>query len=508
MTVAGAYVARVGASPLAVVLTLFGVFLPILVVPYAFSDDYPLLWMADGGGPSVQFGKTIVDAGAVNGRPIAGLATQLFFSAANTIDHLRFVRLIGVIGIVALALLLHWALVQSRIRPGLAALIAIFVCTMPPFQVWASWTLLFSVPFGALLAGGASRVVVAAFDGPRELLLDRLVAAVGLLLAALLTYQPAAMFFWVFMAVALIGATTDAKRAWRLVYGHFGVAAASLGGAYAVIKLSVHILGEHATGATRNTLVHDARGKVDWFVHSPLYQAANLFGLVPTRWVAALVAIVTIVGMLLLLGRCARPFLYATVAIILVPLTFLPNLIVEENSPTFRVQEALTGLLALYAALGAIGIWLEVRRLLRPRLHRTRLVLVERAAFVLAAGVVAVSAVYACNNVLRLFADPQMTELRLLRSQVAALPTGVQRVAFVQTGYTQGLTKLALVGEFGVPTTTQIFNLEPSVLLLLHEEGRLPMNAARPTVEILPWDTTATPMNEPVIDLRGMQRLR
>src|ERR1051325_8258561 len=83
----GAYIARAGVSPLAVALTLFGVFLPVLVVPYAFSDDYPLLWMADGGGPSVQFGKTIIDAGAINGRPIAGLATQLFFSAANTIDH-------------------------------------------------------------------------------------------------------------------------------------------------------------------------------------------------------------------------------------------------------------------------------------------------------------------------------------------------------------------------------------------------------------------------------------
>jgi len=91
---------------------------------------------------------------------------------------------------------------------------------------------------------------------------------------------------------------------------------------------------------------------------------------------------------------------------------------------------------------------------------------------------------------------------------VKALPDGVSRVAFVQTGYTQGLTKLALVGEFGVPTSVQLFNLEPSVYLLLHEQGRLPTDAARPTVDLFPPETPSVPTGEPVIDLRGMQNLR
>ena len=36
-----------------------------------------------------------------------------------------------------------------------------------------------------------------------------------MLIAALLTYQPAAMFFWVFLAVALIGAADDGDGPWR-----------------------------------------------------------------------------------------------------------------------------------------------------------------------------------------------------------------------------------------------------------------------------------------------------
>jgi hypothetical protein len=503
------YVATVGTSPLAIVLTLAAVFASVTIIPYAFSDDYPILWMAIGGGPSVQFGKNVVDAGAINGRPFAGLITQWLFSAAGTVENLRWVRLLTVVGIIALALLLQWALVRSGIKPVVAALIAIFICSMPPFQVWASWTLLVSTPFAALAAAGASRVAVAAVDGPRRIMTDRLVGAGGLLLAALLTYQPAAMLFWVFFAVALIGAAQEPQRAGRLVRVHFGLAAVTLAIAYLVIKVSVHLIGTHATGASRNTLVHDYGGKLDFFFQRPLYQALNLFKLVPSLWVAIPVAIIATVGtLLLILQRCARPILYVGVGLALIPLSFLPNLVVAENTPNFRVQVAITSLIALYASLGVIGIWIGVRDWLGPRLRTNSLLTVERIAFGCCVGVVGVTAFLAAQNVVTLFADPQLTELRLLRSQVAALPANPPRVAFVQTGYTQGLTKLALLGEFGVPTTVQIFNLEPSLYLLLHEEGRLPMDAARPTVDLYSPDATTFPHGEPVIDLRFMPNLR
>jgi hypothetical protein len=504
-----AYISRMKATPLAIVLTMLFVFLPVLVIPYAFSDDYPFLWIADGGRSTTQFGNNVVSAQTINGRPFAGLATEWAFSAAGTIENLRWVRFVGVIGMIALALLLQWALVRSGFKPIAAALIAVFVCTMPPFQVWASWTVLFSTPWAALAAGGASRLAVAAVDGPRRLMTDRLVGAAGLLLAALLTYQPAAMFFWVFFAVALIGAAQERRRAGRLARAHFGIAAVSLAIAYVVIKVSVHVIGSHTTGAARNTLVRDYGVKIDWFLHGPLYQSLNLFKLVSSLWLAYAVALVAIVGLvLLILRRCARPALYLGIGIALIPLSFLPNLVVSENSGGFRIKAALTGLLALYAALGAIGIWITARDWLKPQIGGTKFAAAERLAATAAVTVVGLSIFQAANNVLTLFADPQLTELRLLRSQVRALPPNLSRVAFVQTGYTQGLTKIALESEFGYPTTSQTWNLEASLYLLLHEEGRLPMDAVRPQVDLLTPDTTTVPKGEPVIDLRFMQNLR
>src|SRR5712691_9528691 len=131
-----AYVAASRERLLIVALTVFGMYLPTVIVPYAFSDDYSFLWMADSREPSPQFGKNILDASAIGGRPIAGLISDLFFSTAGTIDNLRFMRLFGLIGIVALALLLNWALVRSGVQPTAAALVSVLVCSLPAFEVF------------------------------------------------------------------------------------------------------------------------------------------------------------------------------------------------------------------------------------------------------------------------------------------------------------------------------------------------------------------------------------
>jgi hypothetical protein len=500
-----------GSGPIVVVIALavFAMFASTVIVPYAFSDDYPILSMADGLGSSPWLGKTVLDASAVNGRPFAGLLNSFFFSAAGTIDNLRFVRLITVIGIVALALLLHWALVRSGIRPTPAALIVVLVCSLPAFQVYSSWTVLVASPYSALLGGGASLLAVAATDAPRNLIADRMIGATGMLLAALLIYQPPAMFFWVFLAVALIGAVHESGRALRIVSMHLGVAAVALALAYLVVKLGVHAVGTSAPNAGRNALTHDVMGKVRWFFEWPLYRSLNLFDLTPTPWLAVLVGTIAAGGTLLLLRhRGARSLLYVGIAAVLIPLSFLPNLVVAENSPTYRTEVSISSLIALYACLGAIGIWLNIRDWLRRRVSDHALIAAERLALAVSAALVATSAFVAAKNVTTLFVEPQNTELRMIRSQVAALPAGVRHVGFVQTGYDQGMAKLVLSDEFGVPSSAQPWSPEPLVLLILREKGRLAANGPHPIVDTLPSYTTTLPRNEPVVDVRGLQRLR
>jgi hypothetical protein len=506
-----AYVSNCRWTLLGTTLAVVGVFLPTVIVPYAFSDDYTDLYMADGWGGTAQFGKNIIDASAITGRVFSGLLIQWFFAAAGTIENLRFVRLVAVITIAALALLLHWALVRAGFSAFGAALVAVLLCTLPAFQVYASWAVLFSSPLAALLAGAASLFTVSAVDGPRQLERDRYLGAVFLVVAALLIYQPAAMFFWVFFAIALVGAARQSRRSLRLVEAHFGVGFAALALAYVDIKVTVLVMGNSTTGAARNTLSHDVVGKTRWFVHQPLYRSLNVFDLTPTPWFAALVAVVSASGIVLwLLRRGARPLLYVGVGLVLIPLTYLPNLVVTDMWPAYRTQVAINALIALYLCLGAIGLWGTFGGWLKPRVGADALVAFNRAALGLAVVFVVTSVATAARNVTTLFVLPHMTEQRLLRSRVAALPDGAARIAFIQTDWYGGATRQVVYDEFGLPSSTRQWTLEPAVDLILNEEGRLAKTGPRPPVEVWPsWTTTSSiPKGEPVIDLRELSRLR
>ena len=502
-----AYAAGHGRALVGIALAIIAVFLPTLIVPYGFTDDYSFLWLAVSREPSPMFGRSLIENGTAGGRPLSGVLHDLFYSAAGTIDNLRFLRLTAVAGIVLLALLLHRELVRSRIATVPAALIAVLTCTMPAFQVYASWAALFVAPYASILAGGASIVATAAVGAPRGLMPERLTVATLMLLAALLVYQPAAMFFWVFLAVALVGSAANGARTARLLRMHLGVAAIALPGAFLAVRLGVHLVGQ-GPQAHRNTIAHDPIGKARWFVEQPLYRALNLVDVTPSPWLAGIVGAIAIGGMLLLArGRCERPLTCLGVALLLVPLSYLPNLVVSDNGATYRTQAGLSALVVLYTSLGVLGIWMAARARIRSRAAARLWPAIDRLALAGAVALVAATSFVTAKNVLTLFVEPQSTELRLIRSQVAALPNGEGRIGFIATSYTQGMSKVVVGDEFGLPTSSHTYPLRPLVLLILREEGRLSPSGLLPVVDVLPWDAPR-PTNEPVIDAHELKSFR
>ena len=141
-----AYLASSRTAVVGVALSVFAMFIPVATVPYAQTDDYALLWMAISGRSDPQVGRSIFDANAVQGRPLQGLLDSWLFSAAGSIDNLRFLRVLAVVAIAAFGVLLHWTLVRSGFRSAFAALIAVLICSLPAFQVYGAWAVLFSTP--------------------------------------------------------------------------------------------------------------------------------------------------------------------------------------------------------------------------------------------------------------------------------------------------------------------------------------------------------------------------
>src|SRR5262249_14151770 len=150
---------------------------------------------------------------------------------------------------------------------------------------------------------------------------------------ALLVYQPPAMFFWVFLAVALVGSVHDQRRAAQIVRRHVEVAVVALPLALAIGKLAAHVAHNTSPNAVRSQLTLDALGKLRWFAAHPLYRSLNLFELTASPWLAVIVVAVAAGGVLAwLLMHSDRPFLFILTAAALVPLSFLPNLVVKENN--------------------------------------------------------------------------------------------------------------------------------------------------------------------------------
>jgi hypothetical protein len=498
------YFADSGLILLVIAVTIFAMFLPVLIASYAFSDDYPLLSAANGFAPTGWFHAIVIEIYGSQGRPFAGLAVGLLFRAAGSIGNLSFVRLGAVIGIMGIAILLHFALVRAGIRSRAAALIAVLVCSMPPFGVYAAWATTSPCPYAAVLAGCASLVAVAAADAHGKLATSRLLAAIGMMVASLLVYQPAAMFFWVFFAIALIGVAPEHARGLRIVRSHVVTAAIALPIAFAVVKLSATIMTQ-----PRSTLTHDPIGKIRWFLADPLYRALNLYELTPSRWLACMVAAIAAGGLLILFRRrCTSPAMYIAIAAALVPLTYFPNLVVAESWASYRSQVSLSALIVVYLCFGALGIWAVVRNWLQLCLTQHTMRALEHFLFALSIGFVGACVLVAARNVATFFVEPQSTELQMIRSQVAALPAGISRIGFVRTSFNEGMAKSVGLDEYGIPSTAQLWSLRASVVLILQEEGRLTPRGAQPIVDILPWETTTLPTDEPVIDVRGIRRFR
>src|SRR5262249_51108983 len=119
----------------------------------------------------------------------------------------------------------------------------------------------------------------------------------------------------------------------------------------------------------RSTLNHDVIGKLRWFWNQPLLNAFNLFDLVAKWWLAGPIAALAAIGIVVLhvdRGREALGFL--ALAIALVPLSYLPNLVIAEDWASYRSLGALSALCMVYAWLGLLGIW----RALLPRVRDSR----------------------------------------------------------------------------------------------------------------------------------------
>lgn len=322
------------------------VYSPALYGYYAHHDDY-LYWGWDRRHLEEypQFSRSLVA-----GRPLGGLALSvsgLFVEKVADLNHLRFVS-------VLLMTLCAWIcfgwLKKILPRSRDAFLLTAMIFTLPPFQIMASWAV------SVLNATAMTLSVMAAVLAGRGLSARSWkewarnkysLGAVGVLVLSLMTYQPAAMFFWVGVALILLASQGTIIELKGKVFNLLWTGASALllyGGILLGINAvyGVEISKEPIYNPTAIDFL--PLQKLKWFLSDPLVAGFNLWEIFPSVFAAQIVGcfVLGTVAAAVLRSQKDRQKIFMVIAlcVALIVLSLLPSLVTMNSVSGYRLYVA------------------------------------------------------------------------------------------------------------------------------------------------------------------------
>lgn len=459
-----------------------------LFTRYGFLDDYPFLAGALRG--ELLFGQVMA-----GGRPVYALLLKLFFSWVRDLGDLRYGRLFGVVGMAWLALNFYRTLVGQRWNPVESVLVSLIVFTLPSFQVYAAWTITSFYVYAVLAASDAFALLERALANPREWARWGFVlAALFLQLLAITIHQSAAMFFWVFAAVRLCNPEMPFREVRQRLgwYGTFMGIGLLCG--FAIHKLGVAVYGTAGLQQERLTLAVDWQGKMVWFLREPLMNALGGFWLFPPAGVSLSVALLIGGGLWLYFrGGVMERLRMGLILLILLPLSYLPNLAVAENWASYRTFAALAALLVVYGFFALQGYHRFLRRFFPLPFALVTLSVCALVATSLAA-----------YNVTTRFVVPQFRELEFIRMHLERADlsrvSGIFIIGLLSQQWQSALGPIVRYDEFDFPSSARSWGPPYMVFALLCEVKR--EYASLPITLAPPDDSFVPPADALIIDMR------
>jgi hypothetical protein len=409
----------VGARIARIVL-LLGVlvcYAPAVIHEYGICDDFPTL--LEAGRPN----SLLIPANISLGRPLTGWLLNESYSVTHTIANLRYLRAAGIVGIMLLAWLIQRRLIGClRRSPMDAALIALLIVTLPPFAIYAGWAQVWTYSFVAALTFAS----YTCFERGRWWEIG---GGVALALVCLSIYQPAAMFFWFWVAVDLLACV--GIRALSRIVVPFSAA------------MLWYFVAFRLTGmqSNRAALSSDFIRKARWYFREALAPSFSLqfpeafqtllpwfvFGCIVLFLCFDAARMSDTRGFLEQMGAWLGGF------ILLLVLSYLPNLVTAEYFSSYRTRASLTAIVALF-------LWVGFSDLLRR--FRT-------PVFAVAAAV----CLWQTNSALRSeLIAPRVAELRTLRDHLRLWDPAAPKPIVIVQEPPPVLNAVDYDREFGGPT--------------------------------------------------------
>jgi hypothetical protein len=375
------------------------------------------------------------------GRLLYAGALYLAFSQIDDFTTLRLIRYIAVLGISTTVWFVYLFLVNLGWKRVTALIISVILGTIPSFQVHAAWTIAFIFPWGAALAG----ISVYFLNKNSRSLITRFILSSLILVLSFNIYQPSATYFWVFTVLILFMKSSKLQDKVRVYLIHVSVFFTSALIALLIQKVISRLMEECCSFAVaRSNLTTDIVGKLVWFVKGALLDSANLLLLKPSIEFGLFTLVIIVVGFWLYVqGSLKEKCIQMVIALSIIPLSYLPNLVIAENWSSYRTQVGLCSVIIIY-------FFISLRRILE--LFRNKFGVILRQV-ILGFSLFAACVLTMFHETFE-FAIPQFIEMSAIQSKIAGSDLSkTKEIVLIPNNWQGSISPLVRYDEFGLPST-------------------------------------------------------
>jgi hypothetical protein len=299
---------------------------------YAFVDAYESLWTGNTS-------KFYIDNFIVGGRPLYGyFSVWIFKDLIHTIGDLKWLRLLSVFTSVLFSFQLFYFVKQNfNFKLQESWLLAALVICLPSFTVYMGWSITFEIPISLICSFIAGYLLFINFDKQKRLLYVFPISVV-LVIISLGLYQSSATAFLIPLAFYTIYNRTEIKK---LLTINLLLLIVSFALYYFLFKLLLHF--QELPGVSRSNIdIIRLPQMALWFYSRELPHIVSGSGVILAHTVFKLVGWALLafffVQIIIESVRKERDWLSIVVLVLILPLSYIANLISIDNNISMRTM--------------------------------------------------------------------------------------------------------------------------------------------------------------------------
>jgi hypothetical protein len=302
------------------------VYFPVVSTNYGYIDDYAFLQSVIDGN------QGILTQAAAGDRILAGFLTQYLFDTFNSVNNLKYIRMLSVLFTSFLSICFYYFLTSSGYNNKSSAAFSLLSACTPSFQIYTSWAVLVSAPLSAFFAISAAFSHIR-LNGSRLFIIRFLLVWISLLF-----YQPTAMLFFALIPVIIYSqlGIKNCSQIIKMIFLYVCSGFIAMLAAYLTLKANT------AFGfgiSPRSNLTTEFYSKLVWFMRGPLINSTNILMIKPQ--LLSMMFLFFALATLLICSKKSRNILFISSFFYVIPLSYTPNLVVSGDWASNRTTVAL-----------------------------------------------------------------------------------------------------------------------------------------------------------------------